>query len=137
MDQQFGFIVFLPSFRSILEHTHQKLQESPQAVARYPQNSCVRVCVLSCFSCVQLCDPMDCSSPVSFVHDILQARIVEWVAVSSSETELMSPALQADSLLLSLQEAPKIAEKHKIVYVGIMSYLLFLDSAELFFLGFP
>ena len=80
---------------------------------------------------------MDCSSPVSFVHDILQARIVEWVAVSSSETELMSPALQADSLLLSCWEAPQIAEKHKIVYVGIISYLLFLDSAELFFLGFP
>ena len=29
---------------------------------------------------VQLCDPMDCSSPGSSVHEILQARILEWVA---------------------------------------------------------
>ena len=32
-------------------------------------------------SCMTLCDPMDCSPPGSSVHGILQARIVEWVAV--------------------------------------------------------
>ena len=31
-----------------------------------------------------LCDPMDCSPPGSSVHGILQARILEWVAISSS-----------------------------------------------------
>ena len=31
-----------------------------------------------------LCDPMDCSPPVSSVHRILQARILEWVAISYS-----------------------------------------------------
>ena len=31
-----------------------------------------------------LCDPMDCSLPGYPVHRILQARILEWVAVSSS-----------------------------------------------------
>ena len=36
------------------------------------------------FSCIQLCDPMDCSPPGSSVHGILQARIVEWVAISHS-----------------------------------------------------
>ena len=36
-------------------------------------------------SCVQLFStPMDCSPPGSSVHRILQARIVEWVAISSS-----------------------------------------------------
>ena len=35
-------------------------------------------------SCVRLYDPMDCSLPGSSVHGILQARILEWVAVSSS-----------------------------------------------------
>ena len=39
------------------------------------------VCVLSH---VQLCDPMDCSLPGSCVHGILQARILEWVTISSS-----------------------------------------------------
>ena len=32
-----------------------------------------------------LCDPMVCSSPGSSVHGILQARILEWVAISYSE----------------------------------------------------
>ena len=36
------------------------------------------------FSCVQLCDPMDCSPPGSSVHGIFQARVVEWVAISFS-----------------------------------------------------
>ena len=35
-------------------------------------------------SCPTLCDPMDCSPPGSSVHRILQARIVEWVAISFS-----------------------------------------------------
>ena len=34
--------------------------------------------------CLTLCDPMDCSPPGSCVHGILQARILEWVAVPSS-----------------------------------------------------
>ena len=33
---------------------------------------------------VNLCDPMDCSPPGSYVHGILQARILEWVAVPFS-----------------------------------------------------
>ena len=34
--------------------------------------------------CPTLCDPMDCSLPGSFVHGILQARILKWVAMPSS-----------------------------------------------------
>ena len=34
--------------------------------------------------CLTLCDPMDCSLPGSSVHGISQARILEWVAISSS-----------------------------------------------------
>ena len=33
---------------------------------------------------VQLCSPMGCSPPDSSVHGILQARILEWVAMASS-----------------------------------------------------
>ena len=40
--------------------------------------------VLSHFSRVQLCNPMDCSLPVSSVHQILQARILKWAAISFS-----------------------------------------------------
>ena len=34
--------------------------------------------------CPTLCNPMDCSQPGSSVHGILQARILEWVAMPSS-----------------------------------------------------
>ena len=43
-----------------------------------------RVCVLVTQSCPTLCDPMDCSLLGSSVHGILQARILEWVAMPSS-----------------------------------------------------
>ena len=49
--------------------------------------SCSRVpcvCVLSCFSRVWLCNPIGCSPPGSSAHGILQARILEWVAMPSS-----------------------------------------------------
>ena len=40
--------------------------------------------VIESFSLVQLSDPMDYSPPGFSVHGILQARILEWVAVSFS-----------------------------------------------------
>ena len=44
------------------------------------------VCILSgsVVSDLTLCDPMDCSPPGSSVYEILQARTLEWVAVSFS-----------------------------------------------------
>ena len=42
-------------------------------------------------SCPTLCDPMDCNLPGSSVHGILQARILEWVAISFSKWRLQSP----------------------------------------------
>ena len=54
-------------------------------------------------SSLTLCDAMDCSLPGSSVHGILQARILEWVAISFSKRssqpgiKLESSALQADS----------------------------------------
>ena len=38
--------------------------------------------VLVTQSCLTVCDPMGCSPPGSSVHGILQARILEWVAIS-------------------------------------------------------
>ena len=40
--------------------------------------------VLAPQSCVTVCDPVDCRPPGSSVHGILQARILEWVAISFS-----------------------------------------------------
>ena len=48
-----------------------------------------KVGIQGCFdlitkSCLTLCDPVDYSLPGSSVHGILQARFLEWVAVSLS-----------------------------------------------------
>ena len=48
---------------------------------------CVCVCVYVCVcaqSCLTLCDPIDCGLAGSSVHGIVQARILEWVAISYS-----------------------------------------------------
>ena len=44
--------------------------------------------LLSCFSHVRLCDPIDGSPLGSSVPGILQARTLEWVAISFSNMEL-------------------------------------------------
>ena len=50
-------------------------------------------------SCLTLCDPVDCSPPGSSLHGILQARILEWVAISSCRAS--SPPRDGTLVLLS------------------------------------
>ena len=68
------------------------------------------MCAKSLQLCPTLCDPVDCGLPGSSVHGILQARILEWVAMpflqgifptQGSNSHLMH--WKADSLLLSHQ----------------------------------
>ena len=42
------------------------------------------MCVLVAQSGPTLCDPVDYSPPGSSVHEILQARMLEWVAIPFS-----------------------------------------------------
>ena len=41
--------------------------------------------LLSCFSWVRLCNPMDCSPPGFSVHGIPQTKMLEWLGMSSSK----------------------------------------------------
>ena len=65
---------------------------------------CACVHAKSLQSCQTVCDPMDCSLSGFSVHGILQARILEWVAKTSSRGSSqvgIKPGyalLQADSL---------------------------------------
>ena len=43
--------------------------------------------------CLTLCSPMDYNPPGSSVHGIFQARIPEWVAISSSR-DLLGPWIE-------------------------------------------
>ena len=38
-------------------------------------------------SCPTLSNPMDCSLPCSSIHEILQARVLEWVAIAFSDDQ--------------------------------------------------
>ena len=49
-----------------------------------PKLSILKIKVYQWLSHVRLCNTMDCNSPGSSVHGILQARILEWVALSFS-----------------------------------------------------
>ena len=46
--------------------------------------STVLVAAVLALSCLTLCDPTDCSLPGCSVPGILQARILEWVAIPFS-----------------------------------------------------
>ena len=50
-----------------------------------------------------LCDPMDYRLPGSFVHGILQARILEWIAIPFSRG---SSELRDEPGSFALQEDP-------------------------------
>ena len=43
-----------------------------------------KVTMLVAQLCLTLWDPMDCSPPGSFVHGILQATVLKWVAIPFS-----------------------------------------------------
>ena len=49
-----------------------------------PDLTFLSVCAKSLQSCPTLCDPMDCRPPSSSVHEILQARILDWVVMPFS-----------------------------------------------------
>ena len=75
-------------------------------------------------SCLTLCDPMNCSLPGSSVHGILQARILEWVVISSSRRSSLT---QGSSLCLlcllhwqagSLSLAPCKLEISRFIKLG-------------------
>ena len=97
-------------------------------------------CCLAAQSCLTLCNPMDCSPLDSSVHRILQARILEWVTISSSRESFLTQGSnscllhllhwQAESLLVSHQGKPRNTG------VGSLSLLpqIFLTSGSPAFL---
>ena len=83
-------------------------------------------------SCLTVCNSVDSSLPGSSVHGILQARILEWVAISFSISfspspgdlpdpgiEPRSPALQADALSSELPGKPKTRLDYSLSHVRL------------------
>ena len=92
-------ICFLPWFITVPVRVHS-LWHIRESLPGLPSPAVV----LLAQSCPTLWDPMDCSTPGSSVHGILQARIQEWVAIpfsrgsSRPSDRTLFSALQADSL---------------------------------------
>ena len=59
-----------------------RVRESQTQLSTHTQLYYAYVCLVT-QSCPTLSDPMDCSPARSSVHGILQARVLEWVAISS------------------------------------------------------
>jgi len=68
----------------LLHILHCPAGSLPLAPPGKPGVSMLLLLLLSCFRRVRLCDPIDSSPPGSPVPGILQARTLEWVAVSFS-----------------------------------------------------
>ena len=60
-------------------------------------HACMHVCPKSHSS---LCDPMDCSPPVSSVHGISQTSTLEWVAIPCCRVDLPNPGIEPESCAL-------------------------------------
>ena len=100
----------------------------------------MKVKVLVAQWCLTLCDLMDCSPPGSSVHGILQARILDWVAISSSRGSsqprdqtciscVSCIGRQMDSLPLSRLGSPADLVKNpspKVIFTGsgMWTYLI-------------
>ena len=83
------------------------------------------VCVITQL-CQTLCDFMDCSLPGSSVHGILQARILEWVAISIGVGRFIWVFLQ-DSIEKSkhFDQPNRYIDTHtyKCIYIFILKYI--------------
>ena len=86
-------------------------------------------CCLVAQSCLNLCDPMDCSPPASSVHGILQSRIPEWVAFLSPG-DLPNPGIEHASP--SLVGRFFTTEPPGKLYFNLLSQLHLLTSPIFF-----
>ena len=88
-----------------------------------PQNMlvCVKVKVLFAQSDSTVCDPVNCSLSGSSVHGIVQARILEWVAISFSR-DLPHPGIEPGSLALQADSLPsEPPEKPLLFHYSVVS----------------
>ena len=86
--------------------------------------------------CPALCDHIDCSLPGSSIHGIFQARILEWVFISSSRaffpTQGLNPCLllllhwQTDSLPLSPLRTLKQTQERQVSLIIFCFLKVFL-----------
>ena len=90
------------------------------------------MCVLVSRSCPTLCKPMDGRPPGSSVHGILQARILEWVAIISIISKIKD-LLKMHSSLSYAQQNEKLNYLFHKTYFQIPSFIFNILSHFLLF----
>ena len=76
-------------------------------------------------SCLTLCGPMDCNPPGSPVHGILQARTLEWVAISfSNRLKSQTLILKIKSVAFFLANISISTYEYMIRFYGFGSLIL-------------
>ena len=80
--------------------------------------------------CLTFCHPTDCSLPGSSVHGILQARILEWVAISSSKGSSWPRnwALGSCVPCICRQVPYQLSHKGSPFYLLILFYFFFITK---------
>ena len=93
--------------------------------------------VLVTQSCPTLCNPMYCRPPGSSVHGILQARILEWVAIVFSRGIFQIQGSNLDLLLcrqilysLSHQGSPNPLYSKEFYYIREIRFLFLRGIGE-------
>ena len=75
-------------------------------------------------SCLTLCDPIDSSPPGSSVPGILQARKLEWVAISFSNACMHAKSLQSCLTLCNpMDSSPPGSSVHRILQARILEWV--------------
>ena len=87
-----------------------------------------------CVLCVRLCDPKVCSPPGSSVHGISQARILEWVAISSSRGSSQPRIKPASPVSPVLAGRFFTTQPFPVVMDGCESWTIKLSAKELMLL---
>ena len=106
-----GLMIFTPWIRGLFlfgERSYLLLSREKQYFLKDGLCSlmiCARVGAKSFQSRLTLCNPMDCSPPSSSSHSILQARILEGVAMPSSRGSSI-PRMEPGSLALQAHSFP-------------------------------
>ena len=81
--------------------------------------------------CPTLCDPTDGSPPGSSVPGILQARILEWVAISFSNACMHAKSLQSCSTLCDpMDSSPLGSSVHGILQARILELVAISISTQ-------
>ena len=84
----------------------------------------------SLHSCPTLCDPIDSSPPGSSIPGILQARILEWVAISFSNACMHAKSLQSCPTLCDpIDGSPPGSSVYRILQARLLEWVVISFSS--------